>query len=66
MKKPVRLIHTFRVAMVGLVALAVYLPVQNLPEASAATSMPSQIKLPANVQLASAQTSWQAVFTAGH
>lgn len=66
MKKPFRLINVFRAAMVGAVALAVYFPVKNLPEASAGVATQSQVKLPQSIQLASAQTPWQAVFAAGY
>lgn len=66
MKKPFRLINVFRAAMVGAVALAVYLPVKNLPEAGAGVVAESQAKLPESIQLASAKTSWQAVFAAAY
>lgn len=66
MKKPFRLMNVFRAAMVGVVALAVYLPVKHLPEASAGAAAQSQVKVPESIQLASAQTSWQAVFAAGY
>ena len=66
MKKPFRLIHVFRSLIVGAVVLAVYLPVKNLQQADAGATQQAPVKLPENIQLASAQTSWQAVFAAGY
>ena len=66
MKKPFRLIHVFRCLLLGAVVLAVYLPVKNLPKADAGAVQQTQVKLPQGIQLASAQTSWQAVFSAGY
>lgn len=66
MKKPFRLINVFRAAMVGVLALAVYLPVKHLSEANASAAAQSHVKVPESIQLASAQTSWQAVFAAGY
>ena len=48
-------------------ALALYLPAMNLPQGTAvAGQAESEVKLPAGIVLASAQTSWSAVFASGY
>ncbi|MEG0050484.1 MAG: hypothetical protein RR865_15115 [Clostridia bacterium] len=63
MKKPSRLMNRVRFLGLGLAALALSLPATNLQQSvAAAAQADSQAKLPAGISMASAHTSWQAVF----
>ncbi|WP_120966888.1 hypothetical protein [Comamonas sp. lk] len=63
MKKPFRPMNGVRLVLLGTAALALYLPAMNLQQDKAAAAQgAAQVKLPAGISLASAQTSWHAVF----
>ena len=63
MKKPSHLMNRVRFLGLGLAALALSLPATNLQQnAAAAVQADSQVKLPAGISMASANTSWQTVF----
>ena len=61
MKKPSHLMNRVRFLGLGLAALALSLPATNQLQNAAAAQADSQVKLPAGISMASANTSWQTV-----
>jgi len=67
MKTSFRWMNALRAVWLAAAALALYLPAMNLPQSAAvAAQTDSGLKLPAGIVLASAQTSWSAVFASGY
>lgn len=62
MQKHFHLLNVFRIIMLVVVALALYLPAMNMPQQEAvAAQADTQVKLPEGIRLASAQNSWDVV-----
>lgn len=67
MKTSFRWMNALRAVSLVAAGLALYLPAMNLPQGTAvAGQAESEVKLPAGIVLASAQTSWNAVFASGY
>lgn len=67
MKTSFRWMNALRAASLAALALALYLPAMNLPQAAAvAAQADTAPRLPAGIVLASAKTSWNTVFASGY